>query len=61
MLVINRNIRRMISLGSSRSEIEQELKKPENGFVSLRANALRLVFDGTTTASEVVRVISEDD
>jgi type II secretory ATPase GspE/PulE/Tfp pilus assembly ATPase PilB-like protein len=29
--------------------------------VSLRENALRLVFDGTTTASEVVRVISEDD
>ena len=61
MLVINRNIRRMISQGRTRAEIEQELKKPENGFISLRENALRLVFDGTTTASEVVRVISEDD
>jgi type IV pilus assembly protein PilB len=61
MLAINRNIRRMISQGCTRAEIEQELKNPENGFVSLRENALRLVFDGTTTASEVVRVISEDD
>jgi type IV pilus assembly protein PilB len=61
MLAINRNIRRMISQGCTRAEIEQELKNPENGFVSLRENALRLVYDGTTTASEVVRVISEDD
>ena len=61
MLIITGKVRRLISEGASRSEIEAELKKPENGFVSLRENALRLVREGITTSSELLRVISEDD
>ena len=61
MLVINSRVRRMIADGASRDEIEAELKKPENGFVSLRDNALRLVREGVTTASEMMRVVGEED
>ena len=61
MLVINSRVRRMIADGASRGEIEQELKKPENGFVSLHDNAMRLVREGITTTSEMMRVVSEQD
>ena len=61
MLVINSRVRRLIADGASRGEIEQELKRPENGFVSLHDNAMRLVREGITTASEMMRVVSEDD
>ena len=61
MLIITGRVRRMIAEGASRGEIEAELKKPESGFVSLRENALRLVREGVTTSSELLRVISEDD
>ena len=52
MLVINSRVRRMIADGASRDEIEQELKKPENGFVSLYDNAMRLVREGITTTND---------
>ena len=61
MLVINSRVRRMIADGASRGEIEQELKKPENGFVSLHDNAMRLVREGITTTGELLRVVSEED
>ena len=61
MLLINGTVRRMISERRTRPEIEAELKKPENGFVSLRDNALRLVREGVTTPEELLRVVSEDD
>ena len=61
MLNINRTVRQMISGKASRDEIEAELKKPGSGFVSLRENALRLVREGVTTPSELLRVVSEDD
>ena len=61
MLVINSRVRRMIADGASRGEIEQELKKPENGFVSLYDNAMRLVREGITTTGEMLRVVSEQD
>ena len=61
MLIINARVRRLIAEGGGREEIEAELKKPENGFVSLRENAMRLVREGITTTSELLRVISEDD
>jgi len=61
MLVINSRVRRMIADGASRDEIEQELKKPENGFVSLYDNAMRLVREGITTTGEMLRVVSEQD
>ena len=40
---------------------EKELKKPENGFVSLRENAVRLALQGVTTREEILRVINEED
>ena len=46
---------------AGRVAIEAELKRPENGFVSMEANALRLMREGVTTAEEVRRVINEDD
>ena len=61
MLEITPKVRRMIADGASRLEIEDELKKPGSGFVSLRDNAIRLVREGVTTSSELMRVISEED
>ena len=61
MLNINARVRRLIADGASRPEIEDELKRPENGFVSLRDNAMRLVREGITTTSELLRVVSEED
>ncbi len=59
MLPITRQVRDMIDKKKIRSEIETELKKPESGFISLRENAVRLVLEGVTTASEVMRVTNE--
>ena len=42
-------------------KLQEELKKPENGFVSLRENAMRLVREGITTTNELLRVVSEED
>lgn len=61
MLKISNKLRALISRGAERSEIEAELRSPENGLVSLQQNALRLVMEGVTTAEEVVRVISGVD
>ena len=61
MLDVNSRVRRLIAEGASRPEIEAELKKPENGFVSLRENAMRLVREGVTTTTELLRVVSEED
>ena len=61
MLLVDRAIRNIINHGGSRAEIEAILNKPESGFVPLRKNAQRLVREGTTTVSEVLRVIAQDD
>lgn len=61
MLPITRKVRTMIADGSSRAQIEEELKSPEAGFVSLRENALRLVKEGITTSDEITRVINAED
>ncbi|MCR5295515.1 MAG: GspE/PulE family protein [Lachnospiraceae bacterium] len=61
ILTINRHVRDMISGGASREIIEQELRDPDSGFVSLKDNALRLVAEGITTADEVLRVTNEED
>jgi type IV pilus assembly protein PilB len=61
MLVIDRKVRNLIYAQAGREAIEAELKNPENGFVSMQQNALRLVREGITTAEEVRRVINEDD
>lgn len=61
MLPIAGKVRRMIIEGASRSELEAYLKTPEADFVSMRQNALRLVNEGTTTLSEILRVTQEDN
>ena len=61
MLVIDRKVRDLIYAQAGRAAIEAELKRPENGFVSMEQNALRLVREGITTAEEVRRVINEED
>ena len=53
-------VRRLIAKGAGREALETLLKDPSIGFVSLRENAIRLVEEGKTTDSEVLRVIYED-
>ena len=59
ILLVTRRIRSLIAEGAGRTAIEAALK--EEGFVSLRENAIRLVLEGVTTADEVLRVIAQDD
>ncbi len=61
MLPINHTVRRLIYEQRGRDAIESELKRPENGFVSLRDNALRLMREGVTTSEEVLRIVTEGD
>jgi type IV pilus assembly protein PilB len=61
MLPIDRRVRALIYSQAGRTAIEEELKRPENGFVSMQQNALRLMREGVTSAEEVRRVINEDD
>ena len=60
MLPITRKVRNLIYEQRGREAIETELKRPENGFVSLRDNALRLMREGQTTSEEVIRVVTEE-
>ena len=53
-------VRRMIADRAGREAIEELLKDPESGFVSLKQNGLRLIEEGITTSDEVLRVIYED-
>ena len=53
-------VRRLIAKGAGREALEDLLKDPAIGFVSLRENAIRLVEEGKTTVDEVLRVIYED-
>ena len=61
MLPIDHRVRDLIYNKAGRTAIEEELKRPENGFVSMQENALRLMREGVTTAEEVRRVIHEDN
>ena len=54
-------IRELVYRRKGRTAIEQELKKPQNEFVSLAENALKLVESGVTTSTEVLRIINEVD
>lgn len=53
-------VRRMIANRVGREAIEEKLRDPSSGFVSLKDNAIRLVEQGITTSEEVQRVIYED-
>jgi len=61
ILIIDREIRGMISAGATRSQIDDALTRPGSGFVSLMQNAVRLILDGTTTVEEVARVINSGE
>ena len=61
MLPVNGKVRELIAKRAQRPDIEEELKNPANGFVSLRQNAIRLVREGITTSDEVLRVIAAED
>ena len=59
MLTISDKVRGLINTGAPREELEAELKN-SGRYVSLWQNGLRLVKEGTTTVSEVLRVLNED-
>ena len=61
MLDVNSKVRPLINSGATRAQMEEVLRDPSTGFVSLHDNAVRLVKEGITTASEVVRVINTED
>ena len=61
IMMITPKIRDLIYQRAGRTAIEEELKSPENGFVSLKQAATMLVFDGVTTVSEVLRITNESD
>ena len=61
ILPITRRVRELIGKNGSREAIEQILTDPQSGFVSLHDNAVRLVKEGITTVSEVLRVTNEMD
>ena len=60
MLPITREVRGLIEKGAGRDVIEKELKSADSGFISLHDNGVRLVREGITTSSEVLRVINEE-
>ncbi len=61
ILEITPAVKDLIYKNAGRTEIEKELAKPGSGFVSLKQNAIELVKEGTTTPSEVLRIINEAD
>ncbi|MBQ7161608.1 MAG: Flp pilus assembly complex ATPase component TadA [Clostridia bacterium] len=60
ILPITRAIRQLIGKNGSREAIEKILYAPGSDFVSLHDNAIRLVKEGVTTTSEVLRVTNEE-
>jgi type IV pilus assembly protein PilB len=61
ILMITPKIRELIYKKAGRNAIEEELRRPENNFVSLKEAATKLVFDGVTTVYEVMRITNESD
>ena len=61
IMMITPEIRDLIYRQVGRKAIEEELHKPENGFVSLKEAGARLVLEGVTTAFEVMRITNESD
>ena len=60
MLLITPRVRTLIYEQRGRNAIEQELKRPESGFISMLENGVRLVLAGITSSDEVLRVVTED-
>ena len=61
IMMVTPKIRDLIYQKAGRGAIEEELKKPENHFVSLKEAATKLVFEGVTTVFEVMRITNESD
>ena len=61
ILTVTPAIRELIYKKRGRTAIEEELKKPGSGYVSLSENALKLVEAGVTTSMEVLRIVNEVD
>ncbi len=61
IMMMTPKLRDLIYNKAGRTVLEEELKKPENNFVSLKESATKLVFDGVTTVSEVLRVTNEGE
>ncbi len=61
IMMVTPEIRELIYRNAGRKVIEEELKKPENHFVSLKDAGARLVLEGITTAYEVMRITNESD
>ena len=60
MLPVTGQVRSLIYAQAGRRKVEEELKRDGSGFVSIQANAMRLIREGVTTVDEVLRVIHED-
>ena len=61
IMMVTPEIRDLIYKRAGRKAIEEELKKPESNFVSLKESAVKLVLEGITTAYEVLRITNESD
>ncbi|MGN0169631.1 MAG: GspE/PulE family protein [Lachnospiraceae bacterium] len=61
IMPVNRRIRTAVAEKKGRAAVEEILKSPEYGFVSLHDNALRLVKEGITTSDEMLRVINTEE
>lgn len=61
IMMVTPKIRELIYQHAGRGAIEEELRKPENNFVSLKEAATKLVFEGVTTVYEVMRITNESD
>ena len=60
ILQVTSKVRSAIAARLGREVVEEQIKEGSH-FVSLRTNAIRLVLEGVTTSSEVLRVINEEE
>ena len=61
IMLVTPKIRELITKKAGREAILEELKKPENKFVSLKEAGIKLIYDGITTVYEVMRITNESD
>ena len=61
IMPITPRIRKLIYEEGGREAVEREFRRPENAFVSLLDNARRLLREGVTTGSEILRVVMEEE
>jgi len=60
ILQVTSKVRSAIASRQGREVVEEQIREGEH-FVSLRTNAIRLVLEGVTTSSEVLRVVNEEE